>query len=227
MKKAVSEIVVELDNRYHKQLIKLAKDLMPYLPESAILAIDCMPRERKLNAFHYVDGRDDLKTLFSLQGEKEKLKGLMQKTRRFQINYQAGMKIGLWAQLDFFKYEEQINWDEAFIIKKASGEMVIHDPVLIEKRAKGKISVDSLRLRGINTKVQIVKFLHRPGANFHQRYYEPLCGPQESHRVCSYRFLLCLQEKETVELLGGIWTSTKQDASRLKGVDEIRIGLIR
>lgn len=225
--KTVSDTVVSLKNGYLEDLKQLANRLSPYLPDNAILAVDCVPKNGSLNAFHYVDGKDDVEVLLSLQNQNGEIKKMLLQTHRFHINYEAGLNVGLWTQLDFFNYEKQINWDEAFVVKKATGEMRIYNPILNSQRAEGKISVYELKSRGVSTRVSIIKFLHQPGANFYQKYHEPLCGPQDTYRIATYRLFLFLEKGMDAKFLGGLWTSTKDNTLRLKGSKDIRIGLIR
>jgi len=225
--KEVSSIVVTLGYHYRQELLNLSAQLSPFLPPNAILAVDCVPRQGSLNAFHYVDGRDDAETFFILEDKQEEDNKILQKAKKFHINYQAGAEIGLWSQLDFFQYEDQINWNEAFVVKKATGEMLIYDPAFIARKAEGKITAYELKLKGISTKVAILKFLHQPGTNFYQAYHEPLCGPQDHHRIATYRMLLSLEKGKETKFIGGLWTSTPDNTRRLKGVDDVRIGIIK
>jgi hypothetical protein len=227
MKKAVSKTIVAWDNRYSPELIELAKKLSPYLPNNAVLALDCVPRNGEINAFHYVDGRSDIQTPLHLQGETRYIDDILCKTKRFHINYEAGVAVGLWTQLSFANYESQVNWNEAFVIKKATGEMVFYDPILIAQKTKKKIDSNAFRSRGVSTKIGIINFLCQPGANFYQKYHEPLCGPQEPYRLATYRMLLLVEKGSEIKILCGLWTSTPANSIRLKDVNDVRIGLIR
>lgn len=210
---------------YRGALVRFTEELSPYLPDKAFIALDFTIEDGAAKIFHYANGQNELQTLLALKKQKEDAKALSKTAKPFHVNYEAGVSLDLWSQLDFFQYEKQINWEESFVVKKASGKMKINNPALNQERSQRKISVQTLKSRGANTRSEIIKFLHQPGANYYQKYHEPLCGPEDPIWLTTYRAIMQKIGDEILSL-GGIWTSVSPGALRLKGVNMIKRGLI-
>jgi len=227
MEKAeLSDLILTLDNNYRAMAETLVVRLKRVLPEQSLIALDCVPNG-KLNAFHYVDGKHDaqrLLELFKLHHLPGKVLEMHIKiAKNFKINYEAGVELGLWKKLEFASFEQIVQWEDAFVVKKPSGEMKIYDPMLDSKRSKGKIQKHDINLAGAVTRHEMIRFLHKPGVNYYQLYLPPLPGPQDPCRNTTYR-LLINRNYSSVQLIGGIWVSS--ESLRLKNEKQIRSGLI-
>lgn len=227
MEKAeLSDLILTLDNHYQAMAETLVVRLKRVLPEQSLIALDCVPNG-KLNAFHYVDGKHDAKRLLELfklhHLPTATLELQIEEAQSFKIDYEAGVDIELWEKLEFSSFEKVIDWQESFVIKKPSGEMKIFDPMLERKKAKGKIKSQDINLAGAVTRYEMLRFLHKLGANYYQPYLPPLAGPKDPCRNTTYR-LLINRNGNSIQFIGGLWVSG--NSLRLKNESQIRSGLI-
>lgn len=224
MKKAEKEItVIKISQKYKEAAEELIDKLAPYLPNTAIVALDCAPNGT-LNAFHYADGKNDAETLKELAPHLQNLDSLISQASKFKIDYQVGEKVGLWEKLNYEDFEEKIDWENAFVVKKQTGEMKIFFPCLNRKKAKGKINSQGIRRAGGSTKHDIIMFLYQPGANYYQPYFHPLPGPITPCRNTTYRLLFSREKPQESYFIAGLWVSTV--SLRIKNETQIRTGLI-
>jgi hypothetical protein len=219
-----SLMAVSLNLQHQAEAQELILKLAPALPNWAVVAIDCVPNKH-LNAFHYVDGRKDLNTLAQLSPErKEELISLKKMTEKFKVNYPVGERAGLWQLLTKEHYQEEIDWEIPFVIKKTNGEMMIFDPSLIAKKMKGKINAQDVRHHGASNKAELIKFLYTKGANYYQQYFSPLPGPVNPCRNATYRLLFHFSNQQKATFIGGFWISGYK--LRIKNEDHLRTGLV-
>lgn len=230
MKKAeISDMILRLDERHQVEAVLLAKELKKFLPKNVIIAIDCVPN-RELNAFHYVNGKNEVGNMIEILKKTDVgelnvmfIKDCVKKADDFNIDFDAGSKVELWKKLEFLTYEEVIDWEKSFTIHKPSGEMKIYDPGLEQRKLKGQIKTQDIKLAGAVTHTEMLLFLRKPGANYYQLYLNPLPGPKEPNNNTTYRLLFYCSESK-INFLGGIWTSSKK--LRLKNESQMRRGLI-
>jgi hypothetical protein len=101
--------------------------------------------------------------------------------------------------------------------------MKIYDPMLERKKAKGKIKSQDINSAGAVTRYEMLRFLHKLGANYYQPYLPPLAGPKDPCRNTTYR-LIINRNGNSIQFIGGLWVSG--NSLRLKNESQIRSGLI-
>ncbi|QQG52782.1 MAG: hypothetical protein HY931_00925 [Candidatus Falkowbacteria bacterium] len=185
-----------------------AKQLVSKLPkpenQDVFIALDCSPNG-SLNAFNYGSGLKSAQIIKNLAGSflRDELPWLENKLysasqHEFEIDFKAGVELGLWEPLNSQNFERKLNWNQPFCVKNTKGVTKIWHP---EWRRLGYKN-------GFTTRTGIIKFIYS-GESYLQKFYMPLNTPglPLSWRMHYRLVFLAPKQEEELEFIGGIWIS--------------------
>ena len=198
-----SNEIVELNQLYKKEAIKLASELREN-NKNFFLEIDCSPNGQ-LNPFFYSNGSKSAEIIKDSAGAflgkdfdwfEEKLR--VSQDSNFATNFSLGERLSLWERVRPNDYQKKLDWSQPFCIKNRNGITKIWHP---RWRQIG-------HNMGLSTMGSITTFIQED-QTYIQKFYAPLAALSLSpqHKM-SYRLVFFLSSfEEEPELVGGLWIS--------------------